>query len=223
MQESSERLTERETLLAELETSGYLNDPRLEEAMLSVPRHLFIPKELRAAAYEDRPLPVGDGQTASAPHMVAMMCSALQLEPGHKVLEIGTGIGYHAAVVKAMVGEKGEVHSVELAASLVEVARRNLRAAHIEVRVHPGDGADGWGEGAPYDAIYVTCAIPNVPAELAAQLKEGGHFVAPIGVTRCQLMAGRKTKGILTLEDLGPCLFVNAQGQLGADPDLENR
>lgn len=215
MQDVSERLPEREAMLAELESGGYLNDPRLEEAMLAVPRHVFVPKELREAAYEDRPLPIGFGQTVSAPHMVAMMTTALQLSPGDKVLEIGTGVGYHAAIVKQMVGDAGKVDSVEFLPELVELARKNLKAAKIKVEVHEGDGAKGWPEGAPYDAVYVTCAIPEIPDALVDQLKDGGHFIGPIGVTRCQLMAGRKLEGELKLEDLGPCLFVNAQGALG--------
>jgi protein-L-isoaspartate(D-aspartate) O-methyltransferase len=220
MQDVSERIPEREAMLAELESGGYLNDPRLEEAMLSVPRHLFVPKELREAAYEDRPLPIGFGQTVSAPHMVAMMTTALQLSPGQRALEIGTGVGYHAAIVKQMVGDDGEVHSVEFLPELVELARKNLKAAKIKVQVHEGDGAKGWPEAAPYDAVYVTCAIPEIPPALTEQLKEGGHFIAPLGVTRCQLMAGRKLDGELKLEDLGPCLFVNAQGALaGPQPD----
>lgn len=210
-----ERLQEREAMLAELESGGYLNDPRLEEAMLAVPRHLFVPKELREAAYEDRPLPIGFGQTVSAPHMVAMMTTALQLDEGDRVLEIGTGVGYHAAIVKGIVGDGGSVDSVEFLPELVELARKNLKAAHIDVDVHEGDGAKGWPANAPYDAVYVTCAIPDIPDAVVAQLKEGGHFIAPIGVTRCQLLAGRKVGGELDLEDLGPCLFVNAQGALG--------
>ncbi len=214
-----ERLEEREAMLAELESGGYLNDPRLEEAMLAVPRHLFVPKELREAAYEDRPLPIGFGQTVSAPHMVAMMSTALQLVEGQKVLEIGTGVGYHAAIVKAIVGDAGSVDSVEFLPELVELARKNLKAAKIKVDVHEGDGALGWPAGAPFDAVYVTCAIPDIPDAFVAQLKEGGHFIAPIGVTRCQLLAGRKIDGELDLEDLGPCLFVNAQGSLGQTDD----
>lgn len=206
-------------MLAELESGGYLNDPRLEEAMLSVPRHLFVPPELRAAAYEDRPLPIGFGQTVSAPHMVAMMTTALQVEEGQRVLEIGTGVGYHAAIVAKIVGESGHVDSVEFLPELVELARKNLKAAKIKVDVHEGDGADGWAAGAPYDAVYITCAIPTVPPALSDQLKEGGHFVAPVGITRCQLLAGRKLEGVLELDDLGPCLFVNAQGALGAAGD----
>ena len=213
----SERMPEREALLAELESGGYLTDPRLEEAMLGVPRHLFVPKELREAAYEDRPLPIGFGQTVSAPHMVAMMSAALQVEEGQKVLEVGTGVGYHAAIVKKIVGPTGRVVSVEFLPELAELAKRNLKEAKIDVEVHQGDGFEGWAKEAPYDAVYVTCAIPQVPDALVEQLREGGHFVAPIGVTRCQLLAGRKVDGELELEDLGPCLFVNAQGQLGAE------
>ena len=212
-------MPEREALLAELESGGYLTDPRLEEAMLSVPRHLFVPKELREAAYEDRPLPIGFGQTVSAPHMVAMMSNALQLKEGDKVLEVGTGVGYHAAIVKAIVGDSGTVHSVEYLPELVQLARKNLKAAKIKVDVYEGDGFKGWPGEAPYDAIYVTCAIPAIPDSLVDQLKEGGHFVAPLGVTRCQLLAGRKLDGELDLEDLGPCLFVNAQGELGISED----
>ncbi|MEA3142815.1 MAG: protein-L-isoaspartate(D-aspartate) O-methyltransferase, partial [Thermoplasmata archaeon] len=179
----------------------------------------FVPPELRAAAYEDRPLPIGFGQTVSAPHMVAMMTTALQLEEGQNVLEIGTGVGYHAAIAAKVVGERGHVHTVEFLPELVELARKNLKAAKIKVDVHEGDGAEGWAAGAPYDAIYITCAIPTVPPALADQLKEGGHFVAPVGITRCQLLAGRKQNGVLELDDLGPCLFVNAQGALGSATD----
>lgn len=216
------RQEEREALLAELEVGGYLTDPLLEEAMLAVPRHYFIPPELREVAYEDRPLPIGFGQTVSAPHMVAMMTSALQLKRGHRVLEIGAGVGYHAAVIKGVVGPEGKVVSIEYLPELVALARANLKKAGSDVEVREGDGFEGWPEEAPFDAIYVTCAIPTVPETLLDQLRPGGHFVAPLGITRCQLVAGRRTAGGLELDDLGPCLFVNAQGRLGRqEPDDE--
>lgn len=216
---NTERLPERESLLEQLEVGGYLNDARLEEAMLAVPRHVFLPSEMRDEAYEDKPLPVGFGQTISAPHMVAMMTTALQLEEGQRVLEIGTGVGYHAAVVREMVGESGHVVSVEYLPELAEWARMNLKTSGQDVTVIQGDGNDGAPEYAPFDAIYVTCAIPQIPPTLMEQLKEGGHFVAPVGVTRCQLLAGRRVGDELELDDLGPCLFVNAQGRLGdGDP-----
>ena len=184
-----------------------------------VPRHAFLPEAVQHRAYEDAPLPIGFGQTVSAPHMVAMMSSALQLKEGDKVLEVGTGVGYHAAVAKAAVGGKGRVTSLEFLPELVQLARKNLKSAHLKVEVHEGDGFHGWPPNAPYDAIYVTCAIPDVPDALVDQLTEGGHFVAPLGITRCQLMAGRKVDGDLDLDDLGPCLFVNAQGELGGGED----
>lgn len=213
--ETQERLPEREALTAELAGQGYLNDPRLEEAMLAVPRHVFLPDDLKAEAYEDRPLPVGHGQTISAPHMVAMMTTALQLAEGHKVLEVGTGVGYHAAICKAMVGESGKVVSIEYLPELAELAQANIRRAGLDVEVYAGDGIDGWPDEAPYDAILVTCAVPRIPKSLVDQLKDGGHLIAPVGVTRCELQAGRRDGEELALDDLGACLFVNAQGRLG--------
>lgn len=213
--EAQQRLPEREELTAELAGQGYLNDPRLEEAMLAVPRHVFLPDELKPEAYEDKPLPVGHGQTVSAPHMVAMMTTALQIEEGDKVLEIGTGVGYHAAICKAMVGESGKVVSIEYLPELAELATANTRAAGFPVEVHQGDGIDGWPDEAPFDAILITCAVPRIPKSLIEQLKDGGHLVAPVGITRCELQAGRRQGDELVLDDLGGCLFVNAQGRLG--------
>ncbi|HJQ92881.1 MAG TPA: methyltransferase domain-containing protein, partial [Candidatus Thermoplasmatota archaeon] len=153
---------------------------------------------------------------------VAMMTSALQLKEGDKVLEVGTGVGYHAAIVKAVVGDTGRVITIEYLPELVQVARKNLKAAKSKVEVHEGDGYNGYAKEGPYDAVYVTCAIPDVPDALIEQLKDGGHFVAPLGITRCQLMAGRKVDGELELEDLGPCLFVNAQGELGGGDETDD-
>lgn len=214
------RAAEREALLTRLEATGYLTDPRLEEAMLSVPRHAFLRDEIQAHAYEDRPLPVGHGQTISAPHMVALMTSHLQLEPDHRVLEIGTGLGYHAAVLSRMVPD-GEVVSIEYVPELAAVAQANLDAVGAKVRVLRRDGALGAPDFAPFDALLITCAVPQIPETLVRQLREGGHVVAPIGITQCDLVAGRKVGGVLRLDDLGECLFVNAQGALGGDVGIQ--
>ncbi len=211
---AEERRSERQALVAELEMANYLTDPMVEEAMLAVPRHRFVPPEVRAMAYEDRPLPLAFNQTISAPHMVAMMTCALDLKPGDKVLEIGTGAGYHAAIAKTIVGDKGRVVSIEYLPELAELAKENLKLLGIDVRVIVGDGVEGCEEEAPFDAIYVTCAIPEIPDRLLGQVRDGGHFVAPVGVTRCSLLAGPVHKGEFKFSDLGPCLFVNVQGSL---------
>lgn len=216
----NERLPEREALLAQLEVDGHLRDPRLEEAMLAVPRHRFVPDERLEEAYHDKPLPVEDGQTISAPHMVAMMTEALMLEPGQNVLEIGGGRGYHAAVMQELVGPDGHVTAVEFLQSLVERAHGNLASIGSQATVVQGDGADGWAADAPYDAILITCAVPHLPEILWDQLTDDGHIVAPIGVTECMLTVFRKGNEVWTEEPLGPCLFVNAQGRLAGNDDL---
>lgn len=216
--DSVARMEEREDLLSILESNGSLTDPLVEEAILAVPRHLFVPATLRDVAYDDRPLPVGFNQTISAPHMVAQMTCALQLERGQTVLEIGTGLGYHAAVLQETVGN-GRVYSLEYLPELAELARQNLAAAKSSAVVYVGDGYDGLPDSAPFDAILVTCAIPQVPQTLLDQLKEGGHIVAPIGITRCELMVSRKVNGQLESDFIAPCLFVNAQGRLGESND----
>lgn len=185
--------------------------------MLRVPRYLFVPDDMKDMAYEDQPLPVGHGQTISAPHMVAMMTSALQLEPGHNVLEVGTGLGYHAAVLKAMVGDEGAVTSIEYVSELADAARANIEAAGLDVDVRTGDGYEGAPDLAPFDAILVTCAIPRIPTSLAEQLAERGHLVAPIGHTDCVLVVARKRRGRLHVDELSGCRFVNAQGRLGSE------
>ncbi len=211
------RNDEREALLADLEISGALVDPLVEEAMLAVPRHVFVPDDATGHAYEDRPLPVGFGQTISAPHMVAMMTGALMLKPGDNVLEVGTGMGYHAAVLKHIVGPTGKVTSIEYVPELAERARKNLASIDCHVDVVTGDGADGYPQNAPYDAVLVTCAMPRIPDELLWQVRDGGHFVAPVGVTRCRLLAGTVVDGDFRHENISDCLFVNMQGRLAEE------
>ncbi|MFA9516810.1 protein-L-isoaspartate O-methyltransferase [Halopenitus sp. H-Gu1] len=157
---------------------------RVLEAMRSVPRHEFVPDATIERAYADRPLPIGNGQTISAPYMVATMTDLLELETGDRVLEIGTGCGYHAAVTAEMIGESGQVYGVEYVAELAESARDRLGRLGYDdvVDIRVGDGHEGWPEHAPYDAAYLTCAAKTeVPDAIIDQTREGGRIVAPVG------------------------------------------
>ncbi len=154
---------------------------KVAKAMLKIPRHLFVPEHI-SEAYNDYPLPIGYGQTISAPHMVAIMCELLNLKEGDKVLEVGAGSGYHAAIVAEIVGEKGKVVTIERIPELAERARKTLEELGIKnVKVVVGDGSKGYEEDAPYDKIYVTASAPDVPKSLVKQLKKGGRLVIPIG------------------------------------------
>ncbi|MFB6270168.1 MAG: protein-L-isoaspartate(D-aspartate) O-methyltransferase [Halobacterium sp.] len=186
---------------------------RAADAIRAVPRHEFVPDDQRANAYEDRPLPIGDGQTISAPHMVAIMASELELQAGEDVLEIGTGCGYHAAVTAELVGAD-HVYSVEYVESLAEQARRTLESVgYGEVSIRQGDGHDGWPEHAPYDAAYLTCAAPEFPDAVVDQVRAGGVLVAPIGETRQRLVRAEKQEdGGLVESDEGAVRFVQMQG-----------
>ncbi len=148
-------------------------------AMRSVPRHRFVPAELRANAYDNRPLPIGHGQTISQPYIVALMSDLLALQPQHRVLEIGTGCGYQTAVLATLAAE---VYSIEIVQPLAEIAAKRLQELEYRnVRTRIGDGYHGWPEHAPYDGIIVTAAGPQVPEALLQQLKPGGRMVIPIG------------------------------------------
>jgi protein-L-isoaspartate(D-aspartate) O-methyltransferase len=156
-----------------------VRDRRVLAAMKRVPRHELVPERLRDRAYEDGPLPIGYGQTISQPFVVGFMSEALELEGHEKVLEIGTGSGYQAAVLAELAAE---VYSIELEAPLAERARRDLvRLGYEKVDVRHGDGYLGWPDAAPFDAILLTAAPPEVPQALIDQLAEGGRLVAPVG------------------------------------------
>jgi len=177
-------------------------------------------------AYEDTPLPIGRGQTISAPHMVALMCEYADLEPGMRVLEVGTGSGYHAAVIAEIVApsdaprEKwGHVYTIERIPELAERARENLRRAGYSDRVTVivGDGTKGYPEKAPYDRIIVTAAAPEVPAPLLDQLRPGGKMVIPIGDRYSQVLyvVEKTRKGEIRMKPTIPVLFVPLIGEYG--------
>ncbi|MCX7839440.1 MAG: protein-L-isoaspartate(D-aspartate) O-methyltransferase [Anaerolineae bacterium] len=156
-----------------------VRDPDVLRAMETVPRHEFVPKELLAQAYNDHPLPIGYGQTISQPYIVAVMTELAQVKRGDRVLEIGTGSGYQAAILAVLTDE---VYSVEIIPALAESAAERLkRLGYTSVRVKNADGYNGWEEYAPYDAIVVTCAPDHIPPPLIAQLKDGGRMVIPVG------------------------------------------
>lgn len=179
----------RRKLVESLIKRGILTQPKVIQAMLKVPRHEFVPEKAKSSAYMDSPLSIGLGQTISAPHMNAMMCEYLQLKEGEKVLEIGTGSGYHAALCAELVAPEtsetpGHVYSIERHKKLVDQAIINLKTAGFEktVSVIHGDGTLGYPEEAPYDKILVTAASPEkVPPPLKTQLKDGGILCIPAG------------------------------------------
>lgn len=194
-----------------------IRDERVLAAMLNVPRHEFVPPALVGEAYTDRPLPIGHEQTISQPFMVAAMTAALELSGEERVLEIGSGSGYQAAVLSPLARE---VHTVEMHDDLAtETAARLRRLGYNNVHVHIGDGTLGWPDGAPFEAIVVTAAAPNIPPPLAAQLAEGGRLVIPVGTADEQrLLRVDKHDNALTTRELYHCRFVPLLGQYGWKP-----
>ncbi len=188
---------------------------RVINAMKKVPRDLFVPETLRSSAHDDTPLPIGYGQTISAPHMVAIMCELLDLKEGLKVLDIGGGSGYHAAVMAGLVGPQGHVYSVERIPELAEQAKKNLKEAGIaNVTVVLGDGSKGLEEYAPFDRINVAATAPRVPELLIKQLKPGGRMVIPVGSGFQNLMLVTRNNGYVIEEKL-PVAFVPLIGENG--------
>ena len=209
----------RRRLVERLVREGIIKSRSVKEAFLKVPRELFVPEDLRRAAYDDTPLPIGYGQTISAPHMVAIMVEELELEKGLRVLEVGTGSGYQAAIMAEITGPEGIVYTVERIPGLAEKARRNLEAAGYAGRVEVivGDGSKGYPEAAPYDRIVVTAAAPSIPPPLVEQLKPGGILVAPVGDRYMQRLvkAVKKRDGSLDARSGVYCLFVPLIGEYG--------
>jgi protein-L-isoaspartate(D-aspartate) O-methyltransferase len=188
------------------EVSVEVNDKRVLDAMRRVPRHLFVPGEPLSDTYGDYPLPIGEGQTISQPTVVGVMTEALELRGGERVLEIGTGSGYQAAILALL---SKEVCSIELLPRLGERARARLRELHYDnVEVRVGDGYAGWPEKAPFDRIIVTAAPPELPKTLVDQLADGGVMVAPVGDYVQELVRVRKLGGKVRVEHITGVRFV---------------
>lgn len=206
----------REKLVEKLRHDRHLSSEATAQAMRAVPRERFIPAHLGDRAYDDEPLSIGLEQTISAPHMVAIMSDALDVRPGMKVLEIGTGSGYQAAVLSRLVGPDGRVVSVERIGPLSERARDALRDAGAKnVEVHVSDGSLGHAQAAPYDRIIVTASAPDVPPPLLDQLGPDGVLLIPIGGRECDLIRIRKSTTGFVRENLGACAFVPLLGLHG--------
>ena len=191
-----------------------VSSQRVLDAMLSVPRHEFVPDQFRADAYADKPLPIGEGQTISQPFMVGAMTEALELTGSERVLEIGTGSGYQSAVLSLVARE---VISIESHTSLALAAQERLgRLGYVNVHIHNGDGSLGFADAAPYDAILITAAAPEIPPLFASQLREGGCLVIPVGDRENQeLLQARKEQGALRSRVLFNCRFVPLLGRYG--------
>lgn len=196
--------------------SKIIRDDRVINAFKAVPRENFIHKEYLNEAYGDYPLPIGYGQTISQPTTVMIMTQALELKPGHKVLEVGAGSGYQAAIISKIVGKKGKVITTEIVPELVEFAKHNLGKCKIDnVFVIHHDGSQGYEKEAPYDRIIVTAACPSVPRPLIEQLKPNGIIILPVGSLSQQIMLKiRKVNG-LEKESLGNFVFVPLKGKYG--------
>jgi protein-L-isoaspartate(D-aspartate) O-methyltransferase len=208
------RTPERATLVRSLERNG-IRDGLVLSAMAAIPRERFVPAHLAHEAYVDRALPIGEGQTVSQPWVVARMTELLEVRPEHRVLEVGTGSGYQAAVLAKIVRE---VVSVERHALLAERAAALLRELGLDnVRVVTGDASAGYAAAAPYDRIIVTAASPGIHPDLAAQLGPGGRIVAPVGTERVQELVVRHADG--REEHHGGVQFVPLLGRAGFRPD----
>ena len=208
--------TSREQLVNRLVKDSYIKSDIVKKAFLTIPRENFVPEYLKLQAYVDRPLEIGKGQTISAPHMVAIMCEALDIQKGQKILEIGAGSGYHAAIVSQLVGEKGHIYTIERFEDLAKTAEQNLKNTDItNVTVVVGDGSEGLKKYEPYDRIYVTCAAPSIPNPLVDQLKDHGKLLIPVGSMYCELQLIEKKGQEIQSKDLGGCVFVPLVGKYG--------
>jgi protein-L-isoaspartate(D-aspartate) O-methyltransferase len=206
-----ERSMERAKMIEEQIASRGVRDPQVLRAMRSVPRHLFVPQEVAPYAYRDHPLPIGHDQTISQPYIVAFMAEALNLKRTDRVLEVGTGSGYHAAVMAEIAAE---IYTIEIVRDLARRAERTLAdLGYQNVHVRYGDGYEGWPEQAPFDAIVVTAAPDHVPQPLLDQLRVGGRMIIPVGDTYQELRLIRRTPKGIVEENTIPVRFVPMTGK----------
>jgi protein-L-isoaspartate(D-aspartate) O-methyltransferase len=212
-QETEERVTARVRMVREQIQRRGVTDQGVLGAMLAVPRHQFVPPSLRDAAYADRPLPIGEGQTISQPYVVALMTELLQLQSGDRVLEVGTGSGYQAAVASHLADS---VFTIEILPGLAEKAAQRLsRLGYRDIVTRTGDGYYGWPEHAPFDAIVVTAAAGHIPPPLVQQLAPGGRMVIPVGgafQVQQLVLVEKKADGSVTTRTLIPVRFVPLVG-----------
>lgn len=209
-----ERFPERKRMVVEQIAARGIRDPRLLTVMEEIPRHRFLPAEEQTWAYSDGPLPIGHGQTISQPYIVALMTELLALQGHERVLEVGTGSGYQAAILGKLAAE---VHSVEIIPELAKKARRILKQLGLtNVHVHIGDGSLGWPPAAPYDGILVAAAAPDVPQPLLEQLSDGGRLVIPVGGRGFQELQLWKRKGDAYRQERNISVsFVPLRGEYG--------
>jgi len=207
-------------LLDRLEQAGRYDDPRIREAFEAHPRWRCLADDgrvSRRASIEDKPVPIGDNQTISAPHMVAILVDRADIQSGHRVLEVGCGSGWLAVVASELLGDEGHVVGVEIVPELVELARRNVMQEGVDnVDIVMGDGGIGCPEQAPYHRVIVSAAAPEVPEPLIDQLRFGGSLVIPVGTRNYQqLVRIQKTEDGTQREELGGCAFVPLVGEYG--------
>jgi protein-L-isoaspartate(D-aspartate) O-methyltransferase len=201
----------RERMVVEQIEARGVRDPRVLAALREVPRHELVPASQRDLAYEDRPLPIGKGQTISQPYVVAAMTAAVQLDGSERVLEVGTGSGYQAAVLAKLAKR---VYTIEIVPELAERAKADLaRLGYANVEVRQGDGWRGWPDAAPFDAIVVTAAPDEIPPDLIEQLAVGGRLVIPVGRLEQSLLLVRKTERGIEREELFGVRFVPMTGE----------
>jgi protein-L-isoaspartate(D-aspartate) O-methyltransferase len=203
----------RQRMVEEDIRSRGIRDKTVLGIMSRIPRHLYVPRDLQGRAYGDHPLPIGEGQTISQPYVVALMTEALRLRSGDRVLEIGTGSGYQAAVLAEIVKE---VYTIEVRSVLADLASRTLKdLGYSNVKVRFADGYNGWEEHAPFDAIIITASVNHIPPPLIKQLKEGGRLILPLGRTvyyQVLTLVTKKKEG-LDVVQLGDVAFVPMVGE----------